>query len=233
MKKYVILLAAGRGNRFCNDVPKQFTLIDGVPIILHTFLNFYHLAPDIERILVLCKTDRISWENILNEHNIHIPHHIVYGGTQRFHSVKNVLDNFPFEQNSLIGIHDIVRPFVNERTITEAYDAAAIYGACAPAINAVNTIRYADGMNNNALDRRNVKVIQNPQVFKRDILLTAFQQPYEEDFFDDATVVERIGKSIHLTEGNYENIKITYPQDLYMATAILRNMQKNRVHDSL
>lgn len=233
MNKYVILLAAGKGNRFCNTSPKQFTNIDGVPIILHTFLAFCNLVPEIERILVLNKPDRVLWENILTEYNIHMHHHIVYGGAQRFHSVKNVLDIFPFEQDSLIGIHDIVRPFVSKRTITDAYSMAKIHGACSPAINAVNTLRQVDGLDNKALNRANVKIIQNPQVFKRDILLTAFGQAYEDDFFDDATVVERSGKTIHLTEGNYENIKITYPQDIYMAEAILKNMQKMPIHDSL
>lgn len=233
MKKYVILLAAGKGNRFSNTTPKQFTHIDGVPIILHTFLAFYNLVPEIERILVLNKTDRLLWENILTEYNVDIPHHIVYGGMQRFHSVKNVLDVFPFEQDSLIGIHDIVRPFVSKRTITDAYNTAKIHGACAPAVNAVNTLRLVDGLSNKALNRTNVKVIQNPQVFTRDVLLTAFGQAYEDDFFDDATVVERSGMTVHLSEGNYENIKITYPQDLYLAEAILKNMQKTPVHDSL
>lgn len=200
---------------------------------MHTFLAFATYAPDIEIILVLNKSDKFRWETILEKEKIDIPHHIIYGGNERFFSVKNVLDYFPFEENALIGIHDIVRPFVAEKTIREAYEAASIYGASAPAINATNTIRISNGADSYAMDRRHVKVVQNPQVFKREILISAFKQEYQEDFFDDATVVERNGQKIHLTQGNYENIKITYPLDLHLAEAILTNQPQSAVYENV
>lgn len=233
MKKYVILLAAGRGNRFNNATPKQYAHISGIPIIVHTLNAFYEAAPDVERILVLNRTDLEVWDQIIQTYNVQIPHRIVYGGEERFYSVKNVLKAISFPDDALIGVHDIVRPFVSKQTIKNAYDSAEKYGAAVPVVNAVNTLRFVEATTNRALNRPQVKVVQNPQVFKYPILKAAFEQNYQEHFFDDATVVESNGQSIWLTEGNYENIKITYPQDIYLAEAILKNTSNKTAYEYL
>lgn len=218
-KKYIIILAAGEGNRMGADRAKQFLLLDDKPILIHTIDNFLqHPLHLFEIILVLNKHHLEIWNSLCEEFNYLSEVKIVIGGKERFHSVKNAIDSIP-EKECYIGIHDGVRPFVSEKVIHKAFSEVKIHGAIAPVVAMVPTIRMTNGEQNHSKNRNDFKVVQTPQVFKSEIIRSAYQVPYQSSFFDDATVVEYCGYSIKLIEGNDENIKITLPFDYITAKA--------------
>jgi len=134
----------------------------------------------------------------------------------------------PGAEEALVAVHDGVRPFVSRKTISEAFECAGKYGSAIPAIDPVDSVRQlttpvgaglvpALNAGSTALDRTTLKMVQTPQVFKNSILKEAYLQEYTPSFTDDASVVEKCGHPIILTEGNRENIKITTPLDLQIA----------------
>jgi 2-C-methyl-D-erythritol 4-phosphate cytidylyltransferase len=140
------------------------------------------------------------------------------GGETRFHSVKNGLEKVNVK-TKFVAVHDAARPFVSLQTIKNTFSEAEKSGAAIPVIEVHESLReiipIAIGIqNSNAVDRKNYRIVQTPQCFKKEILIEAYKQNYTSAFTDDATVVETAGNKIYLTQGNIENIKITYPQDL-------------------
>ncbi|MBP2616643.1 2-C-methyl-D-erythritol 4-phosphate cytidylyltransferase [Chryseobacterium jejuense] len=227
-KKYIIIVAAGKGNRMGAENAKQFLLLDGKPILIHTidkFLN--HPNHFFEIILVLNKSHLEIWDHLCQQYHYLKPIKIVIGGNERFHSVKNAIDTITDNQ-CYIGIHDGVRPFVSETVIHRAFSEVIKHGAIVPVVAMIPTIRITDGEDNRSMNRSDFKVVQTPQVFKSEIIKAAYQTPYQSSFFDDATVAEYCGYTIKLVEGNEENIKITLPIDYITAKAL----QKTKlIHD--
>ncbi|MET3530647.1 2-C-methyl-D-erythritol 4-phosphate cytidylyltransferase [Chryseobacterium flavum] len=220
MKKYVIILAAGEGNRMGAESAKQFLLLGGKPILVHTIDNFLkHPHHHFEIIIVLKKSHMKIWHMLCEEYDYLNNLKIVFGGKERFHSVKNAIDTIPDEE-CIIGVHDGVRPFVSSEVINTVFTEAIIHGAIVPAIAMIPTIRMTDGNNNQSKNRNDFKVIQTPQVFRSEIIRAAYQTAYLPFFFDDATLVEYCGYKIELAEGNEENIKITLPIDYITAKAL-------------
>jgi len=120
----------------------------------------------------------------------------------------------------LVGIHDAVRPLVSKETLQKAFESAEQKGNGIPAIGVFDSLRKVNDHKNTAVDRNLYQIIQTPQVFKSSLIKEAFAATNKTDFSDDATVFEASGKSIFLTEGNRENIKITTPVDLKIAEAL-------------
>lgn len=233
---YVIILAGGIGNRFGAPICKQFQYINSVPVIVKTINKFLEQF-DVDNIrLVVHKEHELYWRQIYMEFPYLKEILTVYGGETRFHSVKNALDSICPSQANLIGIHDGVRPLVSTETITIAFETAEKFGTAVPFFDAVNTIRIERGNGNEAINRQMIKVVQNPQVFQYDVLKDAYDQHYSAEFLDDATVVESAGYEIKLCQGNYENIKITHPQDICIAEAldnyITENKNNGHLHDN-
>ena len=228
---YIIILAAGIGARCGHSIPKQFALIGGKPILLHTIRKFVDKFPDMQVILVLHPDHYHYWKQINDTEEFLPTLKVVSGGRERFHSVQLALESISCDDTALIGIHDAVRPFVSEATISNAYEMAEHSGTSVPVIDMTNPIRSVEGQGNRALDRQRHKVVQTPQVFKAGILKKAYKQPFQSHFYDDGTVVEHAGFDIHLSKGNYENIKITHPQDLYIAEAIYNNLNYGSLPD--
>jgi 2-C-methyl-D-erythritol 4-phosphate cytidylyltransferase len=220
MQKAVIIVAGGSGQRMGAPGPKQFIEIAGKPILMHTLEAFYRWDAGIEIILVLPESQKTTWENLKKTYSFNLPHKIAFGGKERFHSVKNGLGLLSPEVR-LVGIHDGVRPFPSKETITACFEKAAEYGAAIPVINVNDSLRKAEGENSVAVNRDAYKLVQTPQCFKKEILAKAYEQQYQAHFTDDASVVEALGYSIQLTEGNPENIKITRPVDLAIAEALM------------
>ena len=218
MKKYVIIVAGGSGTRMNNAVPKQFILLQGKPILMHTIEKFSSSIPDIHIIVVLNLQLNDEWQLLCKHHNFNIPHTLVGGGETRFHSVKNGLNSVP--ENSVVGVHDAARPLVNTHTISTAFKTAEEKGNATPAISLNESIRQVDGETNKAVDRNKYMIIQTPQCFHSSILKKAFEQEYTPSFTDDASVAETIGVKINLIEGNRENIKITTSQVLIIAVTL-------------
>ncbi|KAA8482399.1 2-C-methyl-D-erythritol 4-phosphate cytidylyltransferase [Arcticibacter tournemirensis] len=225
MKNYVIILAGGSGNRFQGDLPKQFSLLDSRPVLMHTISAYQNstISPDI--ILVMNKNYFGYWDELCRQYNFRTPYIIVEGGKERFYSVKQGLNEII--DDGIVGIHDGVRPFVTDKLIIDAFLTAKNKGNAVPAVTAINTIRQSlDSKSSIALDRNTIHVVQNPQVFRVEEIRKAYKQLYDPLFTDDATVAEKYGININLIEGDRRNIKITHPLDLAIAHSILEYNQK-------
>ncbi|MDR1610175.1 MAG: 2-C-methyl-D-erythritol 4-phosphate cytidylyltransferase [Candidatus Symbiothrix sp.] len=236
--KYVIIVAGGKGLRMGGDIPKQFMLLEGRPVLMHTIQAFYDYDFAIRIILVLPHEQREYWKNLCAEYKFSLPHQIVSGGETRFHSVKNALSLVHSERFTanrvpctvhrapLIGVHDGVRPLVDKELIHNVYAQADNANAAYPAIPVVDSMRkLADDLKTTLpADRSKYFFVQTPQVFKAGILFEAYKQDYDPRFTDDVSVVETLGicRPV-MVEGSRENIKITTPIDLITAQSILHS----------
>lgn len=219
MEKYVIIVAGGSGKRMGGEVPKQFLLVAGKPILMHTVEAFKRTSNDFKFILVLPEEHFSTWNALCNEYNFSVPMQMVAGGKERFFSVKNALDYVP--NDALVAVHDGVRPFVSKDTINEAFEVAEKNGSAVPVIDEVDSLRRVSDGASQAINRAEYKRVQTPQVFQSTILKKAYNQEFSSFFTDDASVVESISEKITLTSGNVENIKLTTPHELLLAEALV------------
>ena len=201
------------------DLPKQFLPIGGKPVLMRTLEAFYTYDPEIQIILVLPHSQQDYWKQLCREYHFSLPHVIADGGETRFHSVKNGLAWVG--TSGWVGVHDGVRPFVSQEVISRCYDLAAEKRAVIPVVDVVETVRHLEGKGSTTVSRDHYKLVQTPQVFDAALLKEAYEQPYTPHFTDDASVVEAWGVPVFLTAGNRENIKITTPFDLKIATALI------------
>jgi 2-C-methyl-D-erythritol 4-phosphate cytidylyltransferase len=219
-RKYAIIVAGGSGTRMNSPVPKQFLKLDGRPVLMHTISRFIETGLPIEIILVLPSNQLGYWDQLCHEYSFNVPLRIAEGGETRFNSVGNGLALI--DTDGIVAVHDAARPLVNTKTILTAYKAAEMYGNAVPAVPLSDSIRQIDSTRSIAVDRSRYCKIQTPQCFDVAILKRAYSQEYRYTFTDDATVAESIGERIHLIDGNMGNIKITTPEDLAIAEALLR-----------
>jgi 2-C-methyl-D-erythritol 4-phosphate cytidylyltransferase len=218
--RYVIVVAGGTGTRMQSAVPKQFMLIGGKPIMVHTLSQFVAWDPQI-KIIVVMHSDFIGqWKELAHVHCPHIIHQVVSGGKERFDSVKAGLACIE-DLEAVVGIHDAVRPLVAKATLERCYIGAQQKGSAIPCVPVTDSIRMVDGEASKHMDRSSLRAIQTPQCFQLNLLLQAYNLPYQTSFTDDASVVEASGSAVHLVEGNRENIKITNPEDLLVAESLL------------
>lgn len=223
LKKYALIVAGGSGSRMNSSIAKQFIELSGKPILMRTIETFFKFDPNFSIILVLPKEQLYFWQILCEKHHFSIPHQVVPGGETRFHSVKNGLATITSE--GIVAIHDGVRPLVSHSTILRCLDTATKWGNAVPCLPVYESVRQINEKDNTPIDRTTLRVIQTPQVFSCSLIKTAFDQPYEEAFTDDASVLEKTGEKIQLVEGNRENIKITDPLDLLMAEGFLRQQE--------
>ena len=217
MKKFAVIVAGGSGSRMKETVPKQFMELQGRPVLMHTFDAFNNYDSQIEFILVLPKNQVEFWRELCEKHDFIIKYKIAFGGETRFHSVKNGLDLI--NKEGIVFIHDGVRPLVSVKTLQNCFATAIEKGNALPVIPVAESVRFVNGTGNKSVDRSKYFLVQTPQTFKTELIKKAFQQNYSDKFTDDASVLESFGKTINLVEGNRENIKITYPEDLIVADA--------------
>ena len=217
-QKWVIVVAGGTGSRMQTDVPKQFLELCGRPVLIHSIMAFAETFNDIRVMVVLPASQTGYWQQLCNRYRFTLPHEITEGGATRFHSVKNGLSLLPEE--GLVAIHDGARPLVSRQTITNCFCEAATHGNAVPVTPVVDSVREITETDSRMLNRSALRLIQTPQVFDIAALKKAYQQEYTPSFTDDASVFEKAGFHIHLTEGNAENIKITTPYDLMIAKTI-------------
>ena len=214
----VLIVAGGKGLRMGSDLPKQFLPIGGKPVLMHTIEAFHHFDRTMKIILVLPQEQQTYWQELCAKHSFVIEHTVVDGGETRFHSVKNGL---ACVNSGLVGVHDGVRPFVSPEVIKRCYELAAIKKAVIPVIDVVETVRHITETGSETVSRNDYKLVQTPQVFDAELLKQAYAQEYTPFFTDDASVVEALGVSVCLAEGNRENIKITTPFDLKISSALV------------
>lgn len=223
MEKIALIVAGGSGERMNSDLPKQFLILNKLPVLMHTVNAFYRFDKQIEVRLVLPEKDRDIWESLCKEYKFKINHTVYLGGGTRFESVKNGLDGI--KKSTLVAIHDGVRPLVSLNTITDCFEKAEQYGAAIPVYDLTESIRKVELNESYAVKRELYRMVQTPQVFQSDLLLDAYNVEYQEEFTDDASVVEKAGYKIYLANGNRENIKITLPLDLEIAEVIMKNIK--------
>ncbi|MBK0403171.1 2-C-methyl-D-erythritol 4-phosphate cytidylyltransferase [Adhaeribacter sp. BT258] len=218
-----IIVAGGSGSRMQSNLPKQFLTVTGQPILMHTIRRFYNYNPEIELVIVLPQNQIALWEALCAQHAFEIKHQVVAGGNTRFQSVKNGLA--AVLQTGVVAVHDGVRPFVSEKIIADAFQVAGEKGNAVVSVALKDSIREVQGETNQAVDRSHFRLIQTPQCFEFALLKKAYELPEENTFTDDASVVEKLGININLTEGSYENIKITTPEDLLWAEVLHQKRQ--------
>lgn len=206
-------------------IPKQFLLLDGKPLLMHTVERFHSFDSSIELIVVLPPEHHTLWDSLVEEYSFTVRHTVTAGGEERFHSVKSGLEavraNSP-EDDSLVAIHDGVRPLVSHDTIWRCYADAEEFGTAVPFIEPADSVRVLYGDDSRQVARHEVRLIQTPQVFRGSLIMKAYDRDFDPAFTDDATVAEASGVKIHLTHGNRENIKITTPEDLAVAHVLAR-----------
>jgi 2-C-methyl-D-erythritol 4-phosphate cytidylyltransferase len=206
-----------------SNVPKQFMLLNGKPLVMTTIENLCAMDVTLRIILVLPKEQLQLWDELCAEYSFAIPVKVVTGGTTRFHSVQNGLAAIEEPEEALVGVHDGVRPFLAMKVYDELFREAAINGAVIPVVAVHDSMRRFIGGQGatESVPRDRYRLVQTPQVFKLSILRKAYEQRYLEQFTDDASVVEAMGEFVHIVEGNRENIKITTPFDFVLAKAIV------------
>lgn len=221
-KKFAIIVAGGSGSRMRVGSPKQFLLLKGKPILMHTIEAFHKADSQTEIIIVLPNEHLRSWDFLCKEHHFNIPHQTVIGGESRFQSVRNGISSIDSIEG-LAAIHDGVRPFVTPEIINECYKSALRKGSGVTAVPLKDSIREKtkDGYKSRA--RSNYMIIQTPQTFSLNILKPSFEQKEIDLFTDDANVVENAGHKIELVSGDYNNIKITSPEDLIVAERMMES----------
>ena len=228
MEKIVLIVAGGKGKRMNSQIPKQFMPLKGLPVLMHTINKFRRYDEGMRIILVLPEGEITMWKDLCEKNDFEISHEMVSGGETRFHSIQKNLDRIP--EQCLIAVHDGVRPLVSIDTIHRCFTVAEEKGNAVPCIEIPETLRVVDGLGNRPVDRKKYRLIQTQQVFIGSILKEAYQQAYQQSYTDDASVVESRGYSIHLVDGNAENIKITLKHDLGIAEYLLQGLEDNQYH---
>ncbi|HET7001316.1 MAG TPA: 2-C-methyl-D-erythritol 4-phosphate cytidylyltransferase [Puia sp.] len=219
MKKYAVIVAAGSGIRMGSTLPKQFLLIHNKPILwytLHTFLKSYK---DLQIILVLPEEYYDTGLAVCKEMNTVNPIRAVVGGDTRFHSVQKGL--CLVNEESIVFIHDAVRCLLSPSLIHHCFEETLKFGSAIPCVDARDSVRLVHSAGHKSIKRSEIKLVQTPQTFKSSILLPAYNTDYQEEFTDDASVVEAAGYEVHLVDGESNNIKITTPLDLAIADELL------------
>ncbi len=219
MKKYAVIVAGGSGKRMGNSTPKQFLLLHQKPVLWYTLDSFLRAYDDMHIILVLPQEYIEKGKQIISTFKAADQIIITAGGGTRFHSVQKGLQSIP--ESSVVFVHDGVRCLISVPLIQRCYNQVLIKGSAVPAVAATDSIRIFNNGKHKVEDRQHVRIIQTPQTFLSNILIPAYQQEYKEAFTDEATVVEAFGETVFLTEGEYDNIKITRPVDLVIAESII------------
>ena len=220
-------MAAGSGTRMGADMPKQFLDMDGKAVLQRTIEIFLEACPGISVVTVLPEDFIDYWKEYCLKHNFICPQILVKGGITRFHSVRNALAKVP--DGAIAAVHDGVRPLITPGKVRELFDLAEDKSGVIPVIPCVDTMKVLKPSElkdiweeaGEEADRSVLFGAQTPQVFQSEILKAAYGQAFDPAFTDDASVVSRYGKSLSYVMGERLNIKITTPEDLVMAKAIV------------
>ena len=223
MNRSVLIVAGGQGKRMGGDVPKQFMLLDGKPILVRTIDKFIETLHEESKIVVVLPREYFAiWEKFCS-HYPYLKRVIVSeGGRSRFHSVKKGLKHISLA--GVVAIHDGVRPLVSSKLISQAYKMAETHKSAIPAIEMIDSIRCLKNGELQVFDRTQLRAIQTPQVFNNKLIQEAYATVQDSKFItDDTMVFERVGNTAYFFEGERSNIKITPPFDLLLAEAIIKS----------
>lgn len=217
MQKMAVIVAGGSGSRMGREIPKQFLSVAGKPLFLHSVDAFLQAFPAMDIVLVMPLTFLDKATVLLAEYGYSGAIQLVAGGETRFHSVQNGLALVP--AGALVFVHDAVRCLLSVDLIYRCADAAVQFGSAIPVVPVRDSIRKRTVFDSGSMvvPREELLIVQTPQTFLADTIKLAFDREYQASFTDEATVLESFGGEIHLVEGEEQNIKITYPEDLLFA----------------
>ena len=219
--RFAIIVAGGTGTRMGADRPKQFLLLRGEPVLLHTLRRFAEPSLGVSEIIVVLPAGQLeTWQQLCTEYRVSIPHRLVAGGASRWASVKAGLAALREHAEGLVAVHDGVRPLVSRLVVERTYAAAATHAAAAAAVMPKDSVRLVSQHGSSAQNRSRLRLMQTPQTFEIDLLRRAYAMPELTTFTDDATVVDDLCR-VQLVDGDYHNLKITTPEDLVVAEALM------------
>ena len=230
-KKYVVVMAAGHGVRMGSALPKQFIELEGRPVLQRTIECFVRAVPDIKVVTVLPGEYVQEWKDLCARNSFYHPQLLVEGGITRFHSVRNALKKVP--DGAVVAIQDGVRPLVTPELVARMFESMETCRALIPVLPSTDTLKalrkVTDGEGNERLetipdvllDRNEVYRAQTPQIFLSEDIKSAYGQAFDTSFTDDASVAVKKNIPLSYIEGERYNIKITTPEDLEFAKAIL------------
>ncbi|WP_042453907.1 2-C-methyl-D-erythritol 4-phosphate cytidylyltransferase [Neobacillus dielmonensis] len=227
MTYQVILPAAGQGKRMGAGKNKLLLSLNDIPILIHTLRVFEEDDHCEGMILAIHPQDEAEFNRLLKNYQIQKVTRLVPGGKERQDSIYNALKTV--KSDGIILVHDAARPFIKIEQIHRLTKTAETAGAAIIGVPAKDTMKKVqDGVVTETVERSSLWAVQTPQAFRISLLLQAYDQAEEDEFIgtDDSSLVERMGYPVDIVEGDYDNIKITTPEDLYFAEAILKKRQK-------
>lgn len=228
-KEYALIVAGGKGTRFKSSVPKQFVELNGKPVLLHTVEAFFRYSDEMNVVVVLPEEDHDIWRAITERYRLQRPVVIQTGGLTRFQSVKRGLEMIG---DGFVAIHDGARPLVSTEIIEASFTFARVHQCAVASValkesvrsvpRALNSQRTSVVSDSKSVDRSRYRIVQTPQTFHSSLIKKAYARDEESSLTDDASVAEKAGFPIFLFDGSYENIKITTPEDLAIAQALMQ-----------
>lgn len=222
-ERYVIIPAGGIGSRMGGDIPKQMLELCGVPVLRRTLDLFLDLPFEVHVIISINMTVKSMWVDYCRKEGLMLRYVLVSGGMTRFHSVRKTMKYLP--DGALVAVHDAVRPLLRKEDIIRLYEEGEQYPAVVPVLPVTDTMRVlAPDGDSSMVDRSQYRLVQTPQVFHSEVLKRAYDTAFSPDFTDDASVVEKSGVPLHLTAGSRFNLKLTTPEDMTLAEAVLRTI---------
>jgi 2-C-methyl-D-erythritol 4-phosphate cytidylyltransferase len=230
-----IIAAAGQGTRLGGKLAKQFLELAGVPVIIHTLKKFEQCAAIQEVVLVLPAPDATGFLQLAGKYGLRKLARVVPGGETRGQSVWRGLQSVRAATAEIIAVHDGVRPFVTPLEIERTVSAAKASGAAILTAPAIDTIKeVADGRVVRTLERSRLRRVLTPQCFRYELLRRAYEQSPElvSSATDDSSLVETLGASITVVEGDARNIKITRPEDIAFGEILLKQESEYRTQES-
>lgn len=217
----IIIVAAGRGSRFGSDLPKQYCLLAGKPVLMRTVEAFRRALPDAEIILVISKEMEALWTDLCREHGFVSPR-LAYGGATRWESVKRAVEAINPDDADIVMVHDGARPIVSADMVDRLLSEMEHSAAAIPVVPVTDSLRIVIDGGSQAIDRAPLRAVQTPQAFAGSAIEQMYALPYSPMFTDDASVYEAAGfGSPSLVPGSPSNLKITHPTDLAIAAALL------------
>jgi 2-C-methyl-D-erythritol 4-phosphate cytidylyltransferase len=217
MKKVALIVAGGRGERMNSEIPKQFLLLNNLPILMHTIKQFSHFE---ETIVVLPKTQFDYWNKLCKDYGFNKKHTLIKGGGNRFQSAKNGLAKINDEV--IVAIHDGVRPLISKALINRLVAETKKGIGIIPIVPIKDSIRKVEGRGSKHISRSNIYQVQTPQCFISTDIKAAYKQKFSKHFTDDASVLESAGCKITTILGEKKNLKITTEEDLKIANAFMQ-----------
>ena len=228
----VIIAAAGQGKRMGSPINKVLLPLAGKSVLAHTVQAACQVAA-VTSIIVTAATEELETiSKLLASLNLSVPWQVVLGGSERQYSIANAL-KVVAAAAEIVVVHDGARPLAETSLFNHVIAVAREARAAITAVPVKDTIKIADssGWVTSTPDRHTLWSVQTPQAFERELLVAAYEQAMQEDYLatDDAALVERLGTKVKVVPGNYQNIKITTPEDLQFAETVLGGRQEARI----